>query len=366
MRTPSVHDAGQFAGLLQSTLAQAAQAGGVIFEKVIAVARLSLKERAAKVRGLAERDRLELSPKLLDSNARWLCDRYPLALSESFAQPTPAPGHAAQAGAVAPQDLRFEQLELMDSTQVNESVELARSQQSAMLAADSTLAELDTFICAALGMASVRPECNPLRPEAYVRALQSMLAQTQVPSAVQMEWMQHMSGALGRELSALYRLLSQQLRGKGVVAAGYVVVRGHSGSGRSAVGSGEPVSTPSSPASSGSAQRAGPTRGRDESVLTLDRLRGLLSGELDQAPAGSAPESFAAQFSREFESGPARREELRETDFQSTVPAAFEALQEMQQVDRMMERIDKRRHGGGQDSPVVSGSPQEVREHLRR
>lgn len=348
----------QYAVLYGATLEQAAQAGESIMATVLAVARQSLKDRATKARGLTERDHLELALKLLDSNSRALCERYPQTLTIAFRQ---APSLGGE-GAVAFSSLHFDQLELMDSAQVQESVELARAQQSAMLAAEAALAELNTYICATLGMKAVQPERNPLRPEVFVRALQSLLAQTQVTSLVRMDWLQHMSPALGKELSVLYSTLSLQLQDKGVKAAGYAVVRTHEGASRPGADSVQPSSRASSPAPA-ARQRAQIMRDREETVLTLDRLRRLLVGELDHQSVVSGLESFSAQFSREFESG---GDAPAAVDFEATVPAAFEALQEMKQVDHMMERIDKRRRVGGAGGAAGLGYSQEVREHLQR
>lgn len=345
MSTPSVDLPDQYAVLFQTTLERAAQAGESIMAKVLAAARQSLKDRAMQARLQAERDHLELALKMLDNNASALSEQFPQALATAFKQTAQEAAEGSGKSAVALQSLRLDQLELMDAAQVQESVELARAQQSIMLAADAALAEFNTYICATLGMTAVQPECNPLRPEVYIRALKSLLAQTQVPSLVQIDWLQHMSGALGKELSLLYKTLSRQLHSEGVSAAGYVVVRTHENAGRLVPGT---------------------EHDRDQTVLTLDRLRRLLVGELDQRPADSGSESFAAQFSREFESGV---DVPPVADFAATVPAALEALQEMKQVDRMMERIGQRRQvmgAGAKDQPMGEKSPQVVLEHLRQ
>lgn len=348
-----------YAALYRAALKQAALAGESIMGKVLVVARAELKECFAQARGFMDRDRFELSLKLLDSHTRSLCEGYPQALTNAFKQTLPD----GVDGTVALQSLRFDQLELMDSAQVQESVEFARSQQSVSLASEAELSELNTYICAALGMSAVHPESNPIRPEVFVRALQNLLAQTQVPSLVRLDWLQHMSRALGGELSALYKTLSRQLHGEGVLPAGYVVVRNHEGSGRSVE-----ASAGSTKLASVSRRRAsGGLENAQDSVLTLDTLRRLLVGELDQPGFQSGHESFAEQFSREFESS---SEPLPTSDFEATVPAAFEALKEMKQVDRMVERIGNRRQAArtGDTVRVVGqgSSAQEVREHLRQ
>jgi len=302
--------------------------------KVLAMARQSLKDQSTQARGFGEREHFEQSRKLLENYGNTLCERYPQALRTAFGQVVPA---RVTAGPLL-KDLRFDQLELMDSAQVQGRVALARAQQSAQLAADAALTEFNTYMCAVMGMTAVQPERNPLRPEIFVQALQDLLAQLYMPELVRLECLQAMSEGLGKELRQLYRTLSAQLQAQGVTAAGYGVVRRQ--------------------------ERAGALR-RDESAhashdttLTLDRLRRLLAGELVPAPVDSRVASFAAQFSNEFESGD---DESPSTDFASTVPAAFEALQEMQQVDRVMERFDKRSQANQVEESAAPASPAPVK-----
>ena len=349
--------ANHYMALYKAALEQAAQAGEAFMGRVISQARQSLTDRAGQSRGFVERDHLALTLKLLDSHAATLCTQYPQALKTAFGAASQAANELGEMEQGVVQSVRFDQLELMDSDQVHERVALARSQQSVLLAADAALAELNTYICATQGMKSVQPQRNPLRPEIFVQALQSVLAQTQAPSLVQMEWLQHMSSALGAELSVLYKTLSRQLHDEGVVAAGYAVIRTHQGSGRSATGGGESV-TPES-----GRRDADRDAGPQDAVLTLDRLRKLLTGELGEPQVAADEESFAEQFAREFESGVQARPSV---DFDATVPAAFEALQEMKQVDRMMERIGQRHPVRSGDQTAQGRSPQEVRDHLRQ
>ncbi|MES2877616.1 MAG: DUF1631 family protein [Pseudomonadota bacterium] len=362
MSTHAADVADQYATLYQATLAQAAQAGGAIMEKMLAAARQSLKDRAAQARSFFDRDHCELSLRLLDSHSRTLSERYPQALRSAFRQAS-ATGPQSLAPVVAAlQNVQFDQLELMGSEQVHQSVELARAQQSVLLAADVALSELNTYICATLGMQAVHPDRNPIRPEIFVRALQELLAQSQVPMGVQMDWLQHMSKALGNELSALYKTLSQQLHSEGVAAAGYVVVRTHAGATRSGAGRTDSSTMGSSPSRSVADKK---NSAEDSSLLTLDSLRRLLAGELDAPSEAAGLESFAAQFSREFES---HDDEPPPSDFAATMPAAFEALKEMKQLDRMVERIGNRRHAaraGKAERGARQESPQEVREQLR-
>ena len=339
MTTCAADVADLHAALYRATLDQVLQSASAIMGRVLVAARQSLKDQASQSRSFTEREYFEQVLRLLESHAMTLGERYPQALAAAF-KPMAS---VAAGGDVALKELHFDQLELMDSAQVHESVALARSQQSVLQAADAALTEFNTYICAALGMKSVRPERNPLRPEMFVQALQNLLAQLPAPARLRLECLQHMSGGLGKELSLLYRSLSAQLQGQGVAAAGYVLLR--------------PCEYPDA------SLRDTVANDSTDHVLTLDRLRRLLAGELEQAPLESRVASFAAQFSREFES---EVDELPCTDFASTVPAAFEALQEMQQVERVMERIDQRRQAASAADAAGPVSPHLLHEQLRR
>jgi hypothetical protein len=281
-----------------------------------------------------------------------LCKRYPQVLLEAFANPQ----RAKKTKDASPAELQFDELELMDEVQVHASVTLARTQQITLLAAEASLAELNTLICSTLGLGTVQPERNPLRPEIYVRALKEVFEETSVPSATQLDWLSAMSVTLGEELRELYANLSAKLRDQGVASAGYAIVQTPLGIG---IGRGiaqdMPQAAPAAGTGAAAPLRSSSTRpvvGRtahtarqtrpDSSLLTLDKLRRLLSGELEIAVERSPLDAFAQHFEREFEGG-SPSTETSPSDFAATVPAALEALQEMQQVDDMVQRLERRR-----------------------
>lgn len=236
----------------------------------------------------------------------------------------------------------FDQLELMDESQVQESVEVVRAQQTALLAADVPLAELTALVCAAQGLPVVQADRNPLRPETYVKAMRQAAAQALQGGnpRVRVVWLQQLGEALGPELKNVYTELIALLRMEGVTAAAYSVTTapegGYFGPSAKAV-----AAAPTAPVAPVKAE---------EVLLTVDRLRRLLAGELDN-PAG-------ASRMRAFEEAGGR---AAPADFGHTVPAAFEALQEMKQVDKVMERL-----AGRNAAPQAAGQPAGLREQLRR
>lgn len=346
--------------LYRSTVQEAAAAGGLIAGRLVVAGRQILQVRESACRDLRERDALVESARQLRLRESELCKQYPQALLRVFANPDtwnqPAKRQASQ--------VQFEDLELMDDTQVLTSVAVARVQQTVLLACDAQLSELNALICSTLGLGSVQPDRNPLRPESFIQALQEVLGQPGVSNTMQMEWLGAMSAALSAELKALYERLAGQLRAQGVLAAGYAVVQKPSGPG---IGRGvAQVSAPAGPQPGGPvAPPAGYSRSRDDGLLTLDRLRRLLSGELDGGQPLSRVDQFAQQFAQQFEGGPAP-EQGPVTDFDATVPAALEALQEMQQVDRVVQKLEQRRSAGAQASAGPSDPLEIQRQAIRR
>ena len=372
--------------LFEAILQEAAVGGALLMGKLVEAARLALQNQEASLRDLRERDIVATAANQLRRCEPKLCSSYPDALLRAFAGP--------EAGRKTPilsvSEVQFDQLELMDDTQVLASVTLARMQQSALQAAEGQLAELNTLICSVLGMGTVRSEHNPLRPEAYINALKDVVAQTQVPFSVQQLWFNAMSSTLGLELRALYVAVGSQLRKQGVVPVAYASPAGFGGHG-GALGAGSAhasaaakrdveVGLQTNPAPLGedhSRPAKVRVRGRDEALLTLDKLRRLLSGELNPFPQLNRVEQFAAQFAWQFESGAGAQAGSGHSDtgngsgtgFDATVPAALEALTEMKQVDRVVQSLEQRRAtANGPQKPQphsIEGQRQALRSNAR-
>ena len=173
-------------------------------------------ERAAATLDDAERRRHLAAAQMLSRHKDAIAAAYPEALRRQFSSSEPA-------DSPKPKALSFESLELMAEDQVDETVELVRTQQVVQSAVEAELTELNALVSAVQGDRVVRASANPLRPAAWVRALRDAAAQSPVPAAVRLGWMLHLSEALGPELAAVYRQLSQLLRTQGVAAASYVV-----------------------------------------------------------------------------------------------------------------------------------------------
>jgi len=297
-----------------------------MLSKALVVARQSMRDDTQRVRGPMERDHLALAVKLLDFHAQQLCERFPAALKVAFHQNAPA---QTRLGVMSGQGLRLEQLELMSETQVQERVDLARTMQRLQQVSEAALHELDRYVCALLRLEGVDPQRNPLRPDSYVSALQWLMADLSIPPLVRMIWLQHLASPLGVELGAAYSEWTAALRSQGVEPVGYAVVR--------RLETHQVADSAKQAVAGRSTSHPGRHPEHRQAALTLDRLRRLMAGELDR-PERSPKEVFGSQFAREFEAG----SDPSDTGFEATVPAAFEALQEMQQVDQVVQRMEQR------------------------
>jgi hypothetical protein len=326
-------------------LAQAAAGSNALLSRALAQARQSMRDDAQRLQGFVARDHLALSVKLLDAHASQLCARYPKVLEDAFYRHD-AP--ESRLGVVATQGLRLDQLELMDESQVHERVETARAMQHVLLIAQAALTEFNTYVCALQGLKQVTVSRNPLRPDAYVAALQELMLEFGLPVRVRTAWVQHISAALGEALSAAYAGWVIQLQGQGVQPAVFSVRR-----------TADASTLQRAEGNQGAALRNPQHR---QTVLTLDRLRRLMAGELETVPSDHK-DAFARQFEQEFEAS--RDHSSLDTGFAATVPAALEALQEMQQVDHLVNRLAQR--PGLALAPMgVPVAELPVREQLRR
>ena len=202
--------------------------------------------------------------------------------------------------------LRFDDLQLLAEDQLDENIEIAWAQQEIVLAVEDVLPALDALVSTLLGWITVQPHLNPLRPEVFVRALRAALVEQIPDNEIRGVLMTPAAGHLGTRMRKLYRELRDWLESQGIEPAGLP------GTGTKAQEGGARGNT--------SAGGVGSSVAR--TILTLDRLRKLLSGELDGGPSGAQ-------------------------DFLYTVPASLDALQDMKMVEAMVQRLAKRKQEGG-------------------
>ncbi|WP_296447762.1 DUF1631 family protein [Rhodoferax sp. UBA5149] len=194
--------------------------------------------------------------------------------------------------------VRFEDLQLFDSKQIDASIEFALAQQEVARGVEDVLPSLNALVSSLLGWITVQPKLNPLKPDVFVRALQACLVQYAPDEQARAALIVPAAGLLGVSLRQLYREICDWLWSQGI----------------------EPASPVGTPVGGGSAARG---KSAETSVartlVTLDKLRRLLSGELDSGVGNSGM-----------------------PDFLHTVPASYLALEDMKLVEPMMRRLAQR------------------------
>ena len=193
--------------------------------------------------------------------------------------------------------MRFDDFQFLDADQIDANIEFAQSQQAVLVAVEDVLPTLNAMVSNLLGWSSVQAHLNPLKPDAFVHALREALEEWVPDREARSTAMALASGLLGASLHQLYREVADWLRSQGV----------------------EPVHmAPTTNTGLWNPENATQSTVA-RTMLTLDKLRRLLSGELDPNPMAGG-----------------------RMDFSHTIPASFEALQDMKLVEPMMRRLSDR------------------------
>ena len=313
------------AALLEMCLREAALAGKPLMERLVSSAQQVAGRPSVDA---TRRERLSHSMGLLRSLAVGLGERFPAHLNRAFsAKSKPVPAAAGLAS------LRFDQLELMNESQVEEKMELARALSSVSTEVEAKLKQLTALMSTVQGYKSIQPERNPLRPESYLDALIELFKQSEVGPDVRVDWLQCMGPDLGRALNDEYVRWITVLKTGGVKGASYALA---SGSAREVTAVG------------GSAGQSRHSEGLDptpyaDARLTVKQLRRLVMGEFDMRRDGDEGNPSMVPASGD------RRQ--RGKAFENTIPAALETLEEMHQVEDAMQRLARR--GGTTGAPAV-------------
>lgn len=246
----------------------------------------------------AEKTRLADAADALGRHVRAAAEAFPALLRQEM---------GAAPGTTASRNLSFDALELMADGQVDDTVEIVRAQQVLMTAVEAELVELNALVSALQGLERVDAAANPLRPEAWVRALHKALARAG-SAGMRAMWMNHASMALGPHLAALYGKVGRFITGQGVAQAAYRV----------------------------SAPRHEVRRAAEASSITLRDLKRLLA-------AAARPDAPPA--------------EPGQTLAGLTMPAAMEALQDMKRIDEVVRRMQERWRQGVWQPEAKPGAP---------
>lgn len=205
---------------------------------------------------------------------------------------------------VSTEQVRFDDLRLFDEQQIDATIGLALVERELAHASAEVLPRLNALISSLMGWQSVRPELNPLRPAAFAQALHLVLEQHVSDTAARNALYVPAADLVGLSLRQLYKELVEWLLVHRV----------------------EPLDAPSQRQARG----ATPNTAVGRTLLTLGRLHQLLAGQLGNDEVG----------------GPGQV-------FQHTVPLAVAALEDLDLVEPMMQRLRAR---ASQAAPAVEGA----------
>ncbi len=196
--------------------------------------------------------------------------------------------------------LRFDDFQFLDEIEIDANIEFALTQQELSQSVDDVLPPLNALVSNLLGLITVQSQLNPLKPEAFVQALRGCFTKHVQDDAVRIALLTAAARLLGLSLRQLYKDLAHWLRSQGVepaLPAGILM------------------------GASGMSGAKMPETAVSRTLLTLDKLRRLLSGDFD---AGFGPTATSPK------------------DFLHTVPYSVVALEDLKLVEPMMLRLAKR------------------------
>jgi hypothetical protein len=285
-----------------------------------------LREAEGASTRMAERSELgDAWRELLKHQTTW-CMRYPDELraaidASNSKKPAARPAALAAGG--------FE-LALVDDDRIVEQIESSRLVQHVMPLVEQPVSELDALVSSAMGLETVRPELNPVRPEVFAQTLRTLISSAQVKPATGALWLKYMAEPLGHELQQLYGRLVIQLRDANVQAAGYHVTAARNSAANTNTGK---VAGPDQPAGM-AAQAPHPLPAVYGNLSSRQISQALLSDFLRHGvgdDAGRAlPTSYYAEVDRELASLKAQAEGLQDV----APPRLPEGYQALAPVDR--------------------------------
>lgn len=177
----------------------------------------SLQEEEQRCTSVAQRR--ELADAWLELTRRrddW-AQRYADALERARAvNATPPPASKGETD-------RFGGLALVEDDTLSQEIESARVLQLIAPRLEQALTEFDGLMSTALGLETVQPERNPLRPQVFARALQELMQAPPQPELPKL-WARHLAAPLAGEIETLYREALALLRNARLEAATYRVL----------------------------------------------------------------------------------------------------------------------------------------------
>ena len=225
--------------VLQPCLQEAAHAARPALMQCMEAAVAALQDAELKSMKVAERDELAQAWRILqDSKADW-GTRYTPELLAAFGQcadiaaaevrtqhlPKSDPASSTLTAGSAGRLAGMETFSLVEDADVTQAIASSRLLQQVLPRVEQSLAELDSLISSAQGLANVRPELNPLRPEIFARVLQDIMGSSHGDTATMALWVKHLAEPLSGQIQKIYGRVIHRLELAHVQAAHYRVLQ---------------------------------------------------------------------------------------------------------------------------------------------
>ena len=206
--------------VIEACLTMAANAAKIALGKSVDDAITALQLTATQSAKAADRDLIHTASQgLTEFKLTWV-NSYAAHLLTAFRAPqaTAAPPTTAKTAPTKPV------LGLVGDEEVSQSIESARLLQHMLPHLQQSQPELDKLISAALGLARVQPDMNPLRPDIFAKCLLDLLYGVAAPPAITALWIKHLGVPLGREISCVYERIVNLLELSNVRGVSYRVL----------------------------------------------------------------------------------------------------------------------------------------------
>ncbi len=282
------HEPGSFKPSLQDCIEAVLEQSDTLVDDVLSGLKASLSQTRSKSVQIVPNPSVKATIERLYANGD--------AFKDTFAEKLRISLYGGDTQRLQGQPLRFDDFQFLEEEQIDANIEFALTQQEIAMAVDDALPTLNALMSSLLGWMTVQPHLNPLKPESFVFALRESLLEHVPSDEARTSLMTPAAGMLGIAMRQLYKEVSEWLRSQGVEPVGPVQ---HQGAAHGTQKTGENSVT--------------------RTLLTLDKLRRLLSGELDMGPLNGNIK-----------------------DFTHTVPASFVALEDMKLMEPMMKRLAER------------------------
>lgn len=208
--------------VLRTCLVQAVRGADALMQRLLQRTEYALEQALFTDFSSTSRDILGAALHNLQQHRAYLIKSYPQNLLEALVL------SARQPFSFTAKSLDTDSLPLASLVSMAESAnrQLKAEQRLLQMVApqvELALADLDALMCGAQGLEAADPQCNPLRPENYVHALDQSLTAVQPAMEVAQCWRDLMGQQLGGILVSEYARTAALLRQHGVLPARYGV-----------------------------------------------------------------------------------------------------------------------------------------------